>query len=189
MPRFTPTTPLPVALAAIDAALDSHGTRLTAAETLIATRDATIAELQGQLAAAPRLTVTRANYLTSIAEGALIGTLSAPFGAGTTYAIVGAAPGQLALASGGRIVAGIASPAADTDYAIKIRASSPGGGREIAETFVFRATLDTTAPPPTPSLTNTASGSELAASQVNGFADAIQSERTLINNTIQLLEA
>ncbi len=88
------------------------------------------------------LAADKSSFAASIAAGAAIAQLSNPFGTGTTYAVVGTAPGQLAL-SGSGIVAGLTAPAGGSTYAIKIRATSADGKREIAETLSFTAQAGT----------------------------------------------
>jgi len=87
----------------------------------------------------PSLTADKATFLTSVSAGALIATLSQPFGPGTTYAAIGSVPAPLALASGGRIVAGVGAATAGTAYEVKVRATSADGRREVAETLSFAA--------------------------------------------------
>lgn len=93
----------------------------------------------------PMLTADRSTFSTSVSQGALIATLSAPFGSGTTYDVVGTPPGQLALASGGRIVAGSDAPTANAQYSITVRAGSADGQHAVTETFGFTAERDVTA--------------------------------------------
>ncbi|MET0271243.1 MAG: GDSL-type esterase/lipase family protein [Sphingomonas sp.] len=78
-------------------------------------------------------------FAVPIAAGGQIAQLSQPFGAGTLYETVGTVPGQLALA-GGAIVAGSAGAAGGQSYALKVRARSGDGAREVAETLRFAAT-------------------------------------------------
>ena len=85
-----------------------------------------------------RLYASPTTYAVSTAAGATIGTLSKPFGAGTTYATVGTAPGQLSL-SGSAIVAGSTAAATGGVYSLKVRAISADATREVAETLTFSA--------------------------------------------------
>ena len=77
-------------------------------------------------------------YATGASPGTVLATLTQPFGAATSYTAVGA-PAQLALTSGGRIVAATGASVGGQSYAIKIRAASADGAREIAETFTLLA--------------------------------------------------
>lgn len=84
------------------------------------------------------LTASTDRYAAGAAAGTAIATLSQPFGATTTYAIVASAA-QLTLASGGRIVAGAAASGGGQSYAIKVRAASADGAREVTKTFTLLA--------------------------------------------------
>lgn len=84
------------------------------------------------------LTASADRYAAGVSPGTVIATLSQPFGAATTYAVVSAAA-QLALASGGRVVAGTAASSGGRSYAIKVCAASADGAREVAETFTLLA--------------------------------------------------
>lgn len=84
------------------------------------------------------LSSDRKSYLSTVSQGALIASLSKPFGTGTTYATVGTVPGQLVL-SNGTIIAGAAASALGTTYPLKVRATSADGKRETAETLLFTA--------------------------------------------------
>lgn len=94
------------------------------------------------------LSADKSTFLTSVAAGALIASLSSPFGVGTKYETFGAVPGQLAL-SGGKINAGASAAAAGTSYAIGVLAVSADGMRKTGETLSFTAQAAT--PTPTPS--------------------------------------
>ena len=97
----------------------------------------------GAAGAAPVLTASAASFVAGIPAGATIATLSDPFGGGASYAVAGAAPAALAL-DGNRIVTG-AGASAGTSYAIKVRATSADGRREVAETFTLAAIAATAA--------------------------------------------
>lgn len=81
------------------------------------------------------LAADKASYLSSVSAGTLIATLADPFGAGSTFSVVGSAPSTLALAAGGRIVAGAGAQAAGVTSTIVIRASK--GQRAIEEPLAF----------------------------------------------------
>lgn len=85
------------------------------------------------------LLADRTSYPASTAAGALVATLTQAFGAGTTFELIGAAPAQLALASGGRIVAGNGAAVIGAKYEIKVRATSADGRRDTTETLAFVA--------------------------------------------------
>ncbi|VXC90718.1 hypothetical protein [Sphingomonas sp. 8AM] len=85
------------------------------------------------------LIADRVSYLASTAAGGLVATLTQAFGAGTTFELIGAAPAQLALASGGRIVAGTGAATVGSKYEIKVRATSADGRRDTTETLTFIA--------------------------------------------------
>ena len=80
----------------------------------------------------------RNSFAASAPAGTTIAVLSNPFAGATTYAAVGGAPGALVL-SGSAIVAG-GGAAPGQLYAIKVRATSADGAREVAETLTFEAT-------------------------------------------------
>ncbi|WP_454278979.1 hypothetical protein [Sphingomonas sp. Marseille-Q8236] len=88
----------------------------------------------------PGLSASKTSYYTTISQGAVIASLSDPFGTGSTYAVVGSAPAQLALASDGRIVAGMGTPAVGQAYTIVIRATK--GQRAVEEPLTFSAVAD-----------------------------------------------
>ncbi|KQO50434.1 hypothetical protein [Sphingomonas sp. Leaf257] len=83
----------------------------------------------------PGLSASKSTYYTSIAQGALIASLTDPFGSGATYTVVGNTPSTLALASGGRIVAGAGAQADGQASTIVIRASK--GSRAVEESLTF----------------------------------------------------
>jgi len=85
----------------------------------------------------PGLSASKSTYYTSIAQGALIASLTDPFGSGVTYTVVGSTPSTLALASGGRIVAGAGAQADGQASTIIIRASK--GARAVEEPLTFTA--------------------------------------------------
>ena len=85
------------------------------------------------------LSSDKRTYLSTVSQGALIATLSKPFGTTTVFATVGTVPGQLAL-SGATIVAGANAALVGNTYSVKVRASSADGKREVAETLSFTAT-------------------------------------------------
>lgn len=93
----------------------------------------------GRRGGGAQLTASKTRYLASAAAGTLIATLSKTYGDGTTFAVVGATPAQLAL-SGGTIVKGATASVIDSSYSIKIRATSADGKRDTAETLTFTAT-------------------------------------------------
>ncbi|WP_267433765.1 SGNH/GDSL hydrolase family protein [Sphingomonas sp. GM_Shp_1] len=88
----------------------------------------------------PGLSASKSTYYTTIAQGALIAALTDPFGAGSTYTVVGSAPAQLALASDGRIVAGMGAQAVGQAYTIVVRATK--GQRAVEEPLTFTAIAD-----------------------------------------------
>jgi hypothetical protein len=88
---------------------------------------------------APRLTADQ-NRFGAAPAGSLVARLSNPFEGATSYAAIGTVPAQLAL-SGGRIVRGDTAPVEGNSYAIKVRATSADGQREVAETLRFTGTL------------------------------------------------
>ncbi len=92
----------------------------------------------GRIGGGATLSASPTRFLATVAQGALIASLSRPFGAGTTFATVGAVPGQLTLTAG-TITKGAGAAVVGTVYSVKVRASSADGKREAAETLSFRA--------------------------------------------------
>lgn len=88
-----------------------------------------------------RLTADQTRFGAAVA-GSAIARLSNPFDGATSYAAIGTVPAQLALANG-QVVRGQVAPVDGATYALKIRATSADGSREVAETLRF-----TGAPPP-----------------------------------------
>jgi hypothetical protein len=93
------------------------------------------------------LAADKATYLSSVAAGALIATLTDPYGGGSTFSIVGSSPATLALASSGRIVAGAGAQTPGQASTIVIRATK--GSRAIEEPLLFTAVAGETTPAPT----------------------------------------
>ncbi|MCT8004081.1 hypothetical protein NZL82_19680, partial [Sphingomonas sanguinis] len=100
--------------------------------------------LGGSAGGGPGLSANKTTYYTTISQGALIASLTDPFGTGSTYTVVGTAPAQLALASGGRIVAGTGAQADGQASTIIIRASK--GSRAVEEPLTFTSVKDPAAP-------------------------------------------
>jgi len=86
------------------------------------------------------LAADAASFAVGLAAGARIAALSQPFGAGTGFVAVGSVPPALALDTGaGAVVAGGGAASGGSSYAIKVRATSADGRREVAETLSFAA--------------------------------------------------
>ena len=83
----------------------------------------------------PGLSASKTTYYTTISQGALIASLTDPFGTGSTYAVVGSTPAQLALSSGGKIVAGAGAQVDGQASTIVIRATK--GQRAVEEPLTF----------------------------------------------------
>lgn len=99
--------------------------------------------------------VDHTTFLTSVSQGALVATLSQPYGAGTTYEVVGTPPATLSL-SGASVLATSTAPTANTVYPLSVRATSADGKRDVTETFEFAARQApgaTPTPTPTPAPT------------------------------------
>jgi hypothetical protein len=104
------------------------------------------------------LTASANSFLASASQGALIASLSNPFGGATTYAAIGAVPGQLAIAGDGTVTKGASAAVVGNSYSLKIRATSADAKREAAETFVFAAAATPTPTPTTPPQGNVGTG-------------------------------
>lgn len=89
------------------------------------------------------LKADKATFPTSAAQGALIASLSSPFGGGETFTVIGTLPGQLAL-SGATILKGATAAVAGFGYTGIIRAAK--GGRAIEEPLTFTAAGAVVAP-------------------------------------------
>lgn len=83
----------------------------------------------------PRLRADRTTFAPGLGEGAMIASLTRPFGPATRFTGVDVPP-ELALANTA-VTMGASAAAEYTSYAIKVRATSADGRREQTETLVF----------------------------------------------------